>query len=527
MFKNFFLIFSLIFLLSIASCAKRGFIDGGQKDTLGPILKMSFPKNEAIEFVGNEIKLIFDEYVKIKDINKQLIVSPPMKKNPEVLPTTASKFLTIKLKDSLLPNTTYSFNFGQSIEDFNEGNPYKQFKFVFSTGKYIDSLKLNGTIKDAFNKKSDNFVSVMLYEINEKYNDSVIYKQNPRYITNTLDSLKSFRVENIKSGKYKLIALKDINNNNKFDPREDKIGFLSRPILIPNDSVFELKLFKEQLKTKVLKPRQESGNRLVLPFEGNLKNPKIEVKSGNNLIKTIVTKFRDKDSLQVWFNPVKTDSLKMQVDKELFNIKIKELKRDTLYFEPKQKNELGFKEDFIIKSSLPLIKINKNKISVRNKDTLAVDFTTEYDEFNQDLKIKFKNEPLEKYKIMFLPGATTTFFDNVNQISKFQISTKNITDYGNLRLILQNIKQFPIIIELTDDNGKTIYREYSEKEININFDLIEPSKYSLRLIYDSNKNRLFDTGSYLEKLQPEEVIYFSKLIDVRANWDVEQIWDLK
>jgi len=193
-------------MLLLMSCAKRGSITGGDKDTIAPVLKASFPKNFSTNFNGKEIKLIFDEYVKLKNINKQLIISPPMKNQPEILPQAASKILTIKLKDTLQPNTTYSFNFGQSIEDNNEGNPYQQFKYVFSTGAYIDSLKINVKVKDALEKKVDNFVSVMLYEINEKFNDSTIYKETPRYITNTLDSLKIITIENIKAGKDLLVA---------------------------------------------------------------------------------------------------------------------------------------------------------------------------------------------------------------------------------------------------------------------------------------------------------------------------------
>ena len=153
----------LLVVLVVSSCAKRGTITGGSKDTLAPILKVSLPKNGTVNFQGKEIKLVFDEYVKLKGINKQLIVSPPMKTPPEIFPQNASKTITIKIKDTLQPNTTYSFNFGQSIEDNNEGNPYSQFKYVFSTGSYIDSLKLNVKIKDALEKKSDNFVTVMQY----------------------------------------------------------------------------------------------------------------------------------------------------------------------------------------------------------------------------------------------------------------------------------------------------------------------------------------------------------------------------
>ena len=158
---------------------------------------------------------------------------------------------------------------------------------------------------------------------------------------------------------------------------------------------------------------------------------------------------------------------------------------------------------------------------------MAVDFTTEYDEFNQKLYLDFKKEPLENYKIQLLPGAMVDFFDTVNDTLNYKATTKNLSDYGNLRLVLENAKRFPVIIELTDKDGKVKYSEYSEGSNAINFDAIEPAKYVLRIIYDDNKNKLWDTGSFMEKRQTEEVIYFPKEIDVRANWDVEQPFNLK
>ena len=176
---SFFKCFLLILVLSVIGCAKRGTITGGSKDTLAPVLRNSLPKNGSVNFTGKEIKLYFNEYVKLKNVGKQLVVSPPMKRPPEILPNNASKIITIKLRDTLQPNTTYSFNFGQSIEDNNEGNALAQFKYVFSTGNYIDSLALKASYKDALEKKSDHFISIMLYEVNEKYNDSTIYKETP------------------------------------------------------------------------------------------------------------------------------------------------------------------------------------------------------------------------------------------------------------------------------------------------------------------------------------------------------------
>jgi uncharacterized protein (DUF2141 family) len=519
----------LIFVI-IASCAKRGSIDGGLKDTLAPVLKMSFPKNQSINFKGKEIKLTFDEYVKLKGLDKQLIISPPMKNFPEITPTTASKQIIIKIKDTLKPNTTYSFNFGQSIEDNNESNVYKQFKYVFSTGGYIDSLSIGGSIKDAYDKKTDNFVSVMLYEVNDKFKDSIIYKENPRYITNTLDSLKSFRIENIKAGKYLLVAIKDKNGNNKFNSRDEKIGFQKQFITIPNDTVFQLELFKETLPFKALKPSQASGNRIIIPYEGNKKDLKIILKNGLETINTTVTKFEKKDSVQVWFKPIKTDSLKLLVStnnySENFNVKMKSQKKDSLNFIAIQTSILNFRELFTLKASNPIVKIDNSKIQLLNKDSIAVKFITKYDEFSQELKIDFDKEPSESYKFKLFPGALIDYLDQKNDTLKFNISTKKIIDYGNLRLVLDKVKRFPVLVELTDKQGKIIATEFSEKETTIDFNLIEPNKYNVRVIYDDNKNKEFDSGNYLQKLQSEEVYYYSKEIDVRENWDVNETINL-
>jgi uncharacterized protein (DUF2141 family) len=527
--KSIFKLLSIFLILLFASCAKRGTITGGAKDTIAPVLTASFPKNFSTNFKGKEIKLVFDEYVKLKNLNKQLIVSPPFNKPPEVLPLNASKILTIKIKDTLLPNTTYSFNFGQSIEDNNEGNPYQQFKYVFSTGSYIDSLALSVKVKDALEKKVDNFVSVMLYEINEKFNDSTIYKESPRYVTNTLDSLEVVKIENIKAGKYLLVALKD-NGNNKFNPKLDKIGFQKHYISVPNDTIFEVELFKEVLPFKAIKPTQASKNRLLMGYEGQTKDMKVTVKNGSEIMPSIVTQMPKKDSLQIWFKPIKADSLYVSVQKESykkqFTVKIKDQKKDTLSISPEYSGNLPLREKFALNTSIPLVKFDKSKISIQNKDSVSVNFTTEYDDFNQKLYLDFKRDELEKYQIQLLPGALTDFYENVNDTIKYSVATKNSSDYGNLKVILENVKKYPVIIELTDKDGKVKATEYTENNNVVEFIALEPNKYTLRIIYDDNKNGFWDTGSFMEKRQTEEVIYFPKEIDVRSNWDVEQPFNL-
>ncbi|WP_394774973.1 Ig-like domain-containing protein [Flavobacterium sp.] len=535
MLKNNFRYISLLLVFLMLSCAKRGSITGGLKDTLAPVLKYSSPKNMSTNFTGNEIILGFDEYVKLKNLNKQLIVSPPMKHEPVILPTVASKVFTIKIKDTLQPNTTYSFNFGQSIADNNEGNAINQFKYIFSTGAYIDSLSINGIVRDAYEKNVDNFVSVMLYEVNDTFKDSLIYKQSPRYITNTLDSLRTFKLENLKAGKYLLVALKDKGGNNRYNPKDDKIGFLKHYITVPNDSVFELELFKETLPLKAFKPIQASGNRVYLPYEGKqnfkISKPKIVLKHNNEVLETIVTAFPKKDSLQVWYKPIKADSLSMEISKDKYDkkfaFKVKDQKKDTLNITALQSGTLNFRERFTLESSTPLVKFDKSKIRLVNKDSVAVDYTTEYDEFEQKLYLDFKKEPVEKYNITLFPGALTDFYEKSNDTLLYKLTTKEYSDYGNLVLNLQNVKRFPIIVEVTNKKGDVVYAsDYSEGKTKIEFNLMVPEKFTIRIIYDDNKNKMYDSGEFLNKKYAEEVFYFQSDVDVRTNWDVDQAIDL-
>lgn len=522
----------IVFVLLSISCAKRGSITGGEKDTIPPRLKVSIPANMSTNFKENEIKIVFDEYVKLKDVNKQLIISPPMNDAPIISPTSASKQITIKIKDTLLENTTYSFNFGQSIQDNNEGNTFGQFKYIFSTGTYIDSLFLEGSIKDAFAKKTDNFVSVMLYEANEKFNDSTIYKEKPRYVTNTLDSLITFKLENLKAGDYYLIALTDKNGNNKFDPRSEKIGFYNQKITLPDAAFYELELFQEIPEFKASKPSQAAGGRYLIPITGEKSNVEVTVDDFENDLPIRLTDFKGKDSLQVWFPKVKDDSLQIRIKKggfeKAFTVNHKDQKLDSLIIKPKKSGALNFRDSLTFESSVPIASFDISKMTLLNKDSIVVPISNFYNDFKQEFSLDFEKQESEKYTLTMLPAAVTDMYGTTNDTLLFRFSTKVYSEFGNLKLELKNVKSYPIILDLTDDKGKLLATQYiTEPKEFIFFNHLVPAIFTVRIIYDENKNKKWDTGSYLEKRQTEEVFYFRSSIDIRANWDWEQIIDLK
>lgn len=371
----------------------------------------------------------------------------------------------------------------------------------------------------------------MLYEINEKYTDSTVFKEKPRYVTNTLDSSTTFKIENIKAGKYQLIALKDLNNNFIYNPGTEKIAFYKEPIIIGTENEnYNLKLFKEVLHFKAIKPSQASGNRAILGYEGNGEKTNIVLKNGAETLKTVVTKLPEKDSLQIWFPAIKADSLQISIKKDDYSkdysFRMKEQKRDSLTFSSKPSGTLHFRENLELTSSIPLTKFDKSKMSLINKDSVAIDFTTDYDDFNQKLTFKWKKEPEEKYEIKLLPGALTDFYEKKNDTLQYKLSTRQTSNYGNFTLNLENVKTFPVIVQLTDGKGKIMDSEYLENEPVANFNLLLPGVFFVRVIYDTNSNKKWDPGNYLDKTQSEEVIYFPNELTVRENWDVIETFTL-
>jgi len=520
-------ILNFVFIAIITvSCANRGTPSGGEKDEEPPVILKSVPENFSTNFKGNEIKIYFDEYVKIKDLRKQLIVSPPMDIDPVVTPmSVASDYISIKIKDTLEANTTYAFNFGESIVDNNEGNPYPYYRYVFSTGDVIDSLSVKGFVKDALLQEPETFISVMLYEVDSTYTDSLVYKEKPRYITNTLDSLTTFSIDNIKAGSYKLIALKDKNSNYKFDQKNDKIGFIEEHITVPSVSNYKLTLFNEDVNFKAIKPKQDGESRIIFPFEGDYKSMRIKVLGETpkdyqtRIIKDDVT-----DTLYYWYKPkFKIDTTFFIVSNQkyvdTFKHRFRSLKADSLTMKNLTSGTLDFDQDFTIEANIPLTKIDTSKIKLIDKDSMPVPYNIKYDTIFNRYKFLINKQEDEKYKFTMLPGTFTDFYDGINKDTlNYSVRTKLKSEYGNIRVNLRNAK-FPLIVQLVNNKGVVLYERYTTESPVVDFNNLIPRRYALRVIYDSNGNGKYDTGNFLLGIQPERVSYSEPIDEVRSNFD--------
>ncbi len=527
--SNFLLGFFLC--LVFINCANRGRPEGGPKDIDPPVIVKSSPENYSTNFTGNEIEIVFDEYIKIKDLKKQLIISPPMTYDPDITPLgSASKVIKIKINDTLKPNTTYAFNFGNSITDNNEGNPFPYYRYVLSTGDYIDSLTVKGQILDAVKREPETFVSVALYEVDSTYTDSIIYKEVPKYITNTLDSLTTFSIENVKAGTYMLMALKDKNGDNKFQQKTDQIAFHKDFIEVPTDSLYTLKLFSEDLDFKAVRPRLMSGEKIAFGYEGDYKDMNIEILSDVPEDFTYrITKDEKTDSLYYWYKPrLEVDSLLFKVthptfEKE-FTARISEQKRDSLIIKASPTGNIEQDEPFNISGNIPFTAFDPSKISIIDKDTTAVSFTTKFDSITNTYGLNFDKTEDNNYKVQILPEAFEDFFEGKNDTLNYSLRTKAKSD-SNLRIVLQNAI-YPVIVQLTDKDGKVKLEQYATEPKPVDFLNVESGTYYLQVVFDSNGNRKYDTGSYLKKTQPERISYREhdpESDEVRAGWD--QVWE--
>ncbi len=229
-------------------CAQIGAPMGGPRDSLPPVLLQSQPANRTINFTGKNITLTFDEYIQLQNLQQTLLVSPTPKRVPDI--NFKLKEVTIKIRDTLEPNTTYSIDLANSIQDINENNPFRNFRYVFSTGPYIDSLNFSGNIRLAESGKTDSTLIVLLYK---DLDDSAVLKYKPRY-TARVDSSGKFKFNNLPGGTYHVFGLKDESGQKYYNNKTELFAFADSPIVV-NDNTTPVVLFAYQEE----KPAQKNN----------------------------------------------------------------------------------------------------------------------------------------------------------------------------------------------------------------------------------------------------------------------------
>lgn len=503
-----------LFLTAILfSCAEIVPPSGGEKDITAPKIKTSTPANETIFFDYNRIELKFDEFIKFRNSSENIFITPSLTKKP--IFKHFGKKITISFQEELLPNTTYSIILNESIEDYNEGNKLEVFNYVFSTGAYIDSLKIEGTLLDAFNKKPIEKAYILLYTETE---DSILYKK-PLYIAKT-NSNGKYSINNLKAGNYKIAALEDKNLNLIFDQKEERIAFSTEILNIEENIVLApLFLFKNEPKVYIESQKQEANNHYTFTFNKALENLSVDISDFTDGDITYLS--TDKKTLHYWYQ--NTDSLTtflFTINKTFTDTIIKSLKIDTFSvfnIETKTfKNEEN--NNIELTFTKPIRNFNAALLNIKTLDSVAINYTYKWKENNKTLIIKTSNKA--DSLILAIDNNSFIAIDNNTNKSKIKILSAFENTKSDLLLNLPSNSSI-LILQLLNSEEKIIEELNVSRETFIKFPNLNTGKYFIRIYKDDNNNGIWDNGLFHVKQFPEETIFYSTEITISPNFDKE------
>ncbi|MDR3273447.1 MAG: Ig-like domain-containing protein [Flavobacteriaceae bacterium] len=535
-------IFGLILLsFALASCARIGSPTGGTKDETPPRFLSAKPDTLATH-VSSDIKQIFiyfDEYILIRDAAKQILISPPTEVPPQIQPSArAMKYISIKFFQPLEENTTYTINFGSSIQDNNEGNKLTGFSYTFSTGDFIDSLKVTGTVKNSLKTEPPVNAVVALYKIfkDSLEKDSVNLKKKPYYVTRT-DSSGAFTLNHLHDGDFKLIVFNDLNNNLTIEPDKEEIGFLTA-LVNPKDnpSAENIVLSPAKLPYRALGGEQDGQGVIKFKFKGNPKNLIIRALEPD-FPPTNISHEPFADSLYIYFN--NKDLKNIDKRKRLKFLAEYQQKVDTvnalydntieteLTLSPVEK-EVTPTEDFSLKSNNFISELNKDLFSVTNlKTKTPVAFTLQLDTISErQFDVKFAKNFDTQYRIEAKSEAVKDFLGNLNKDSlSYDITIRKQSEYGNFYLKLQNKPTSKFFVQLLNEKYKVLKNIYTDAD-NFEFKNLRPASYLIRILVDENNNGFWDAADLEHFIPAERTYIYAKPIDIKAFWDMNETWIL-
>jgi hypothetical protein len=463
--KNFFYFLFLISIVCIVTtfssgCAQIGQPTGGPKDTLAPVLINATPTQRTLLFTGNKVVFTFNEYVDVQDIQKNLLVSPYPKKAPVV--TNKLKTVNITLKDSLLPNTTYSLNFGNAIADINEGNVLKNFTYVFSTNNIIDSETLSGNVILAETGKTDSTYLIFLYK---DLSDSAVEKKRPYYVAR-LDGKGNFTFRNLPPGDFKIYALKDDDGSMTYDAKTEGFAFIDDTVHVSDSS-----------KTVTLYAYAEEEKKAA-PTETTTTNKKTKVSKDNKLRFTTSFASGEQDILS---------DLSITFSKPL-----KKFDSTGIVLTDTNFHSLLAAKNITIDSTRKIV-------------TLHSSWTE-----NTDYRLIVNKEAVCDSDSVFMRKTDTLAF-----------KTKAEAEYGSIVIRLLNFRKskHPVLEFL---QSGIIVKSVPLTTDQWSDNLFVPGDYEIRILFDENNNGKWDPGSYEQKRQPEKVISFDKILSIKADWDNER-----
>lgn len=556
-----------------SNCANEGALSGGAKDSTPPKLLWAKPAQKTTNFSAKEIVLKFDENINSAINYSEILISPPLKEMPII--NVINKKVKIKLKEPLLPNTTYSFNFGDAIKDINESNPAGNLSYVVSTGSYIDSAFIQGYVFMANDLKPAENYLVVLYKSSEKKDFT---KDKPLYFTRT-DKSGHFKLDNLPEVEFDIYALNDKNLNYYFDLPNEEIAFSDTTVFAKtqignNDSTNNVSIGgKKSMDRKgqtmtgnndiVLKAFLSSNNN---PRQTDAENPikgKIvftynspiniwEIKSTPKIEKQKAAINTTYDTVTYWYSTNYIDTVDFftkyadtafATTRIKWNDSLKISKYETRKFSQSanNKNDIDKKS----KTSPPPLAIQSPLQAYKIVFPVPIDsifLSKEAVFFNDSTKklliakmhlvgdnkdgISFTQnlEEGQKYRL-HLPDSLLLFFNGeYNNEKNYFLATGKLKEFGNVQLKVEisDAKDF-YIIRLLNSNKEVVREFFTNGKTNFTeeVDNLPQGKYTMQAVKDVNANARWDTGDFSKRQQPEAIITFKEEHELKGGWDLE------
>jgi hypothetical protein len=516
-------IFYLIFLISLvlSGCASFGSLTGGPIDRDPPELipERSEP-NFQTRFNKKTIILEFNEFIQVRNPVNEVVVSPPLSYLPQVKARAQKLIFEFNEKEILKPNATYSINFGEAISDFTEGNKLENFKFVFSTGDQIDTMKISGKVINAFSGAPEEEILVMLYN---NLADSAVVKEKPFYYSRTNKS-GEYSIENIRTDTFRMLALKDLNKNIIYNPPGEWIGFAENFIVFDTieSQKLDLVIAPPSVKRRVTERKQELAGRLNV-----LLNEKPDSILPHSIIPPDVKGQMTlrKDTLIYWYTEA-PDSFQIAFSFDTIMVKSNlftgKKPAKLSYDKSLLPRDIGVFEKFNVYFPHVIVDIMIDSIrfsydSLKNE----VAFDVNADTYGQ---LSFEAEwPEDKeITIMALPGSFTDVYGNINDTLTIKFKTLSESKFGEIVLDIKSLDStMQYILELMEGD-KFFHRKIIADVPEFQWVLLRqrPGTYSVVISEDANRNGKLDPADYWKQTQPEKRKKFD-LENLKENWTLE------
>ena len=574
----------VFFVGVLYACASIGNPSGGDYDETPPKFVGSVPAPNTVHFAKNKITLLFDEYIILEKPSEKVIITPPQKKMP-IIKALGDKRVTVELKDSLILNTTYTFDFTNGIVDSNEKNPLEGFTFAFSTGDVVDSLVISGIVLNA--EDLEPMPNIMV-GIHSNLEDSA-FTTLPFLRTSQTNELGRFWIRNVAPGTYRIFALNDMNRDFLFDQPGEAIAFLDSLVIpsfepaVRQDTIWKdsltvdtirdilftrftpddlvLRLFQEPFERQYLqKSERNIAQQFTFTFNAPVQEmPLIELLNQAENKNRLLPEFSsDKKTLSYWI----TDSLTYQ--------------QDTLFVAAQycvhdNENEFITKNDTLrlIKKKVqePSKKDSKKSSTVEKREVLNIQITPSGTmDVTDTLRIMF-SEPIPDISPLFLKKAihisqkVDTLWENrefefiqdllnprifyTNQTWKYEqefqlkidsaavfsiydkwndsikVNVKTRAEKDYGNIFVSVVGNDTIGFGQLLDGSGKVVRQTVLEDGELAFYDLKPGKYYLRYIEDLNANGQWDTGLYAEKRQAEPVYYYNGFFELKAYMEFE------